>query len=206
MELIEKVDYFKALDWFSNHTKKSALLKVLASGPSTYNSKRLKKEFKLLKQSIPLNDSKNSGKLLFNTQKYTAVQSRQPIDFFPEELHKAHQHQTYLYKVMNNLHPQLETASAKDRFKFCQAIVNASDEIKIIYELLDYWRDNKIILPNKYLSTPPEEFRTIAQLVNRKNTLRTYISKLKGRPEKAVKLKDYKIELKAVEFKINSHE
>lgn len=212
--LNNKKDYYKALDLLKPHCKSSFLINMLSKGPTTYNKIRLLRELKSLDTNCPKEISvseapkppvgKPKGRL--PTQKHQAVNARKPIYFYPSELHPAYKRQTYLYKVMNNLHPQLDTFKVTDRSKACQSIVRASDEIKSIYELLDYWQENDFILPNKYNADASSEPVSLPQLLKRKTTLRTYISKLKHKPEKQTKLQDYKNELAAVELAIKQYD
>lgn len=203
-------DYSVGLSLLIAQTPNAPILLVLQSGESTYNTIRLKRE---LEQLVQGRSSKPETReavpppspppTIFQAPNYSG--RHKPIGHYPPQLHPAYERLMKLYAMVDILHPRLEVLWGSDR-KQCtenvRALVNAWDEIKGIYRILDYWTENKRVLPNDYEEHPNVLPVTMEDMIRRKMNLRSYISKHKKNPGKTIEVEEWKVELAAIEAKL----
>lgn len=203
-------DYSEGLALLKAQTPKSPILLVLQTGESTYNTLRLKRELEQLIQdwSSKPEPSKavpppSPSPTIPQSPNYSG--RHKPIGHYPPQLHPAYERLMKLYAMVDILHPRLEVLWDTDRKKCAEnvrSLVDAWDEIKGIYRILDYWTENKRVLPNDYEEHPNVLPTTAGDLLRRKNNLRTYISKHRKNPKKTIEVEEWKVELAAIEAKL----
>jgi len=166
--------------------------RLLAKGTSFYNCQRLEKEISALLKPDILKNTANAVCL-------NGAQKKEKADTdYPEALFPAYQRQRKLYAQVNHLHPLLDATYNLDRkkaFDIKLALQNVWQEIEEIWRLLKYWHENQVVLPNKYQDQGLEPLLDKAQMLKRRNNLRTYLSKHQGNPKKAIACQDWQKEL-----------
>ena len=185
-------DYEIGLEILKNAGASPIIWRLLAKSKSFYNCQRLEKEISAL--IIPPKP-KNTANALEEISPKSEVSST--INY-PEALFLAYQRQRKLYAQVNHLHPLLDATFNLDRkkaFEIKVALQNAWQEIEEIWRLLKYWQENQVVLPNKYQSQGLEPELDKAQMLKRRNNLRTYLSKHQGNPKKALACQDWQKEL-----------
>ncbi|MDX5447259.1 MAG: hypothetical protein LPK47_02680 [Bacteroidota bacterium] len=201
MAAMSDSEYYQALDSLKATQPGHPLLRVFMMGPTTYNKGRILQELEKIHptpSSKPLSASTS-------TPSEKKPMGRKPRDFYHRDLHPAYDRQLELYNLVNHLHPQLELiwkynhGECRDSVK---TLIQAWDEIDAIYRLLDYWEENKVVLPNKYQPSFSPEITDRAQLIHRRNNLRSYISKNKKKPSKAEKVKKWREELQTIHTRL----
>ena len=196
-------EYQKGLEILKEAKASSIILKLLAKGKSFYNNRLLIKELEKLAE-------KDKPKPLpkYQTEKPLAPKiSIASNDVPPEivEIKKALQEQ---YAIVNHFHPLMDAYYNRDRKKSFEvkiAIQKAWEEIEELWRIVNYWKENKVLLPNKYSKDPaPQEELSKVDLLKRRNNIRTYISRHKDNPKKTLKIKEWNKELRDIELKIGS--
>lgn len=201
-------DYNVGLALFRALSPKAPILLVLQSGETTYNTIRLKRELEQLARakseiSKPVPTASPVSVPAFK-QKNLGIHLKKGA--YPPQLHPAYDRLMDLYAMVDVLHPRLEllwNGNRKQCIESVRAIVDAWNEIKGIYRILDYWTENKRILPNDYEEKPNTIPATVEDLIRRRNNLRTYISKHKKSPSKTIEVNAWKEELAAIDAKLN---
>mgnify|MGYP005987459221 CR=1 FL=1 len=186
------LDYEEGVRLYAQFGNNNTFKSIFARSKTKFNASLLLKELTKL----------NKDDKAIVVSKYSPKNSRKPISFYPKELELAYKRQNYLYKLMDNLHPQLEHLKGDELKQACAGIVNSGDEIKAIYKLLDYWETNNIVPSSKYTHQEVQDL-SVVDLINRRNTLRTYISKNKKKPTKALQIKQWKEEIESINIKID---
>lgn len=163
----------------------TVLLAILQKGPTTYNRRRLLLELEKI-NSVP-SPSQQSVKT-----KTTANTTRGARETYPPELHPAFDRQNQLYSTVNHLQPQLDLLYANDIGQCHQAvqeIIASWREIDKIYELLDYWTEHKVVLPNRYF-VQDDQFQStdLKEWIREKERLYKFIQRNKSNPDKAAEV------------------
>ena len=194
-------DYEIGLEILKNAGASPLIWRLLAKGKSFYNCQRLEKEISAL--IIP-QKPKNRAKAVSQIPTKTLEQTN---NNYPEALFPAYQQQRKLYAQVNHLHPLLDATYNLDRkkaFDIKLALQNAWQEIEEIWRLLNYWQENQVVLPNKYLAQGLEPELDKAQMLKRRNNLRTYLSKHQDNPKKNLASQEWRQELSKLD-KILAH-
>ncbi len=194
-------DYEIGLEILKNAKVSPLIWRLLAKGKSFYNCQRLEKEISAL--IIP-QKPKNRANALSVIPIKSAEQNN--INY-PEALFPAYQQQRKLYAQINHLHPLLDATYNLDRkkaFDIKLALQNAWQEIEEIWRLLNYWQENQVVLPNKYQAQGLEPELDKAQMLKRRNNLRTYLSKHQDNPKKNLACQEWRQELSKLD-KILAH-
>ncbi|MDX5429145.1 MAG: hypothetical protein LPK79_13680 [Bacteroidota bacterium] len=201
MAAMSDPEYFQALDSLKATQPCHPLLRVFLMGPTTYNKGRILQELGKIDADPPSKSTSTPA----HTPSGKKPMGRKPREFYHRDLHPAFDRQLELYNLVNHIHPQLELiwkynhGECKDSVK---TLIQAWDEIDAIYRLLDYWEENRVVLPNKYQPFFSPEITDRAQLIHRRNNLRSYISKNKKKPSKAEKVKQWREELQSIETRL----
>lgn len=96
-----------------------------------------------------------------------------------------------LFKEQSSLHSQLDTIeSEQERTPICLKILELDKQVSAGWEALDYYKAN-----GTFKKAPDKKEMTVIEMVKRRNTLRSYVSREKN-PEK---LFAYKLELFTIE-------
>lgn len=191
-------NYQDGIKLLKKHGAKPALVTILSIRETQHNWDRLRDELhRIYKDEAVAKPEKNRTK---SQVTYTTDEVK-----YPEPLRPAVRKLASLYAIVNHWHPQLDMLWNKDRkkcFEAKMAIQQSWDEIERIWRLVNYYNDHGVILPNKY--SPEERYRPRdrAELVKRRNNLRTYISKHKKSAGKLVQVKEWEKELSEIEIEI----
>lgn len=184
--------YDTGLEILRNAKGESIVWRLLAKGKSFYNCQRLEQEILSLVQ--PMEQEPKPKSLAFSP-----VEERVSAPtLYPDALLPAYEQQRRLYAQVNHLHPLLDATYNLDRkkaFEIKLALQNAWQEIEEIWRILNYWEENQVVLPNKYQEQGLEPILDKAQMLKRRNNLRTYLSKHQGNPKKALACQDWQKEL-----------
>lgn len=184
--------YDTGLDILRNAKGESLVWRLLAKGKSFYNCQRLEQEILALLK--PVESKKEIKKAIVPISLKPVVE----CNSYPETLLPAYHQQRRLYAQVNHLHPLLDATYNLDRkkaFEIKLALQNAWSEIEEIWRILNYWEENQVVLPNKYQEQGLEPVLDKAQMLKRRNNLRTYLSKHQGNPKKALACQDWQREL-----------
>jgi hypothetical protein len=194
-------DYEIGLEILKEAEVSRLIWRLLSKGKSFYNCQRLEKEISGL---VITSKPKNTANAVLKIPAKSAVPTN---NNYPEALFPAHQQQRKLYAQVNHLHPLLDATYNLDRkkaFDIKLALQNAWQEIEEIWRLLNYWQENQVILPNKYISQGLEPELDKAQMLTRRNNLRTYLSKHQDNPKKNLACQKWRQELSKLD-KILAH-
>tara|TARA_R110002050_G_scaffold201841_1_gene336972 strand:- start:20028 stop:20651 length:624 start_codon:yes stop_codon:yes gene_type:complete len=194
-------DYEIGLEILKNAKVSPLIWRLLAKGKSFYNCQRLEKEISaLIIPQKPKNTANVVSKIPVKNVELGKVN-------YPKALFPAYQQQRKLYAQVNHLHPLLDATYNLDRkkaFDIKLALQNAWQEIEEIWRLLNYWQENQVVLPNKYQAQGLEPELDKAQMLKRRNNLRTYLSKHQGNPKKNLACQEWRQELSKLD-KILAH-
>jgi hypothetical protein len=196
-------NYIEGLKILREHSTDAVLLSVLSSGETFYNKTRLAKELQALKPAriVPLPEAKTPKK--FKADGTPTTYGRLKMSDYPEALHAAFIRQNELYKMVGYNHNRLGLLHELDQGKCaaaCKAIIEGWREINSIYRLLDYWAENKVILPNKWTPAEKIEPKDRADAMRMRNNLRCKISRYKNNPEKVAAVEGWKHEIEELEL------
>jgi hypothetical protein len=214
-------DYLEGLKLFKQYLPgKAVLLQVLGSGDTFYNRGRLVRELTDLLPDAPLAAPAASQKgqtpakapalpapASSSTQKNKIAYGRLKLADYPPELHAAFGRQDELYRTVNHLHSQLELLHEIDQGRCteaCKVIVKCWREINSIYRILDYWTENRVILPNKYRPVDVPVLTDKVAMMKRMNALRVYISRNKNNLERSSEVAAWKVELEELKVRVES--
>lgn len=202
-------DYNEGLALLKSYGASAILLDVLGAGDTFYNRTRLVKELtSKAPQPVATQATQPVGtpvKKLEKSKRTPKTYGRKHISYYPAELHQAFKRQDELYKEVNYLHPQLEVLHQLDQgkcAKAAKAIVKAWREINAIYRLLDYWDENKVILPNKYQKQDLPVLTDGAAIMKRIQALRVYISRNKNNVARSGEVVAWKNELEELKLRL----
>lgn len=131
------------------------------------------------------------------------------IDYeqLPPELKLKYTRKGELYKQSVFLKVQMGFMTTDEkRYECAEKIVMNRQEIDGIWAELDYWAEHNQLMPNfkKAVVKHVDEIKDRAELINRRNNLRSSISKNKNKPQKHEKVKHWRAELEIVEKKLNN--
>lgn len=184
--------YETGLEILRNAKGESIVWRLLAKGKSFYNCQRLEQEILALVQPTEPEAEPETPTFSPAEDRVTAQ------NIYPDALLPAYQQHRRLYAQVNHLHPLLDATYNLDRkkaFEIKLALQNAWQEIEEIWRILNYWEENQVVLPNKYQEQGLDPILDKAQMLKRRNNLRTYLSKHQGNPKKALACQDWQNEL-----------
>lgn len=185
-------DYQAGIDILREAKGRSLIWRLLSKNKTFYNTQRLEREiFELAK----LGEEDESVCI---RKHVVGPESNKEALKFTDSLLPAYQQQRRLYAQVNHLHPLLDATYNLDRkkaFEIKLALQNAWQEIEEIWRILNYWKENQVVLPNKYQEQGLEPLMDKTQMLKRRNNLRTYLSKHQGNPKKALACQDWQKEL-----------
>lgn len=211
-------DYSSGFALYQRYGKSRFLLDLLGQGEDEYNSQRLLVELKNLNSTDfgssvgtsvpPVTPPREVPSGVFSSlDSYTRFSppQRAPIDTnsLPESLQQLVVEKSALYKKCCSLHQRLEyMPSDKERAVAAQTICDHFRRMDEIWQQLDYYQAHKIVRPKhgRDLSA-----LSITVLIKRRNTLRTYVSRLRKAPESAQYIQ-YSAELDAIQRMIDLRE
>lgn len=202
----------EGLQLLESHGGRPVLVRLLRK-ETTYNRKRLRRELAAIasKQPKAAQEPASRPNVLADHRKEIKPEKYAlgKTDRFPERLQPAVKRLRELYDIVNHLHPLLDQLWMQDR-KEChqsvQALIAAWDEINEIYRLLNYYDQNGEVLPSKYTGKLNYVSHDRTELLKRRNNLRTYISRYKGKPSQADKLREYQEEMRQIEKALEAYE
>lgn len=201
-------DYQAGLDILERANINSAILRMLQKGDSFYNRKRMEKEMQAIKErniKPPASNSKpkEGKKTKADPPNSEQWESSLPTGTLPESLSRVMNALRENYAVVNHFHPLLDITYDLDRkkaFEIKLALQSAWEEIELCWRIINYWKANNEVLPSKYTkSTLTVDISDPAELIKRRNNLRSYISRHQHNPKKAVKVGEWQRELKRIE-------
>jgi|GEM_PF-2535573 len=204
-------DYGEGLELLKKAGVSNALYGILSKGPSFYNRTRLAKELSNSLTKKPSNSKKASSSLAKSLDR-NAVKSIEPGSPANETKHEPLALAPYYkilkeqYSIVNHFHPLLDATYNLDRkrsFEIKLALQDAWNEIEGLYRIIHYYQEHGQILPNKYLGGENNLDLDPKSLIKRRNNLRSYISRHKDNPRKAVKVEAWRAELVKLEALIN---
>jgi len=212
-------DYSTGFALYQRYGKSRFLLELLGQGEDEYNTQRLLLELKNINSHLvlpPVGVASPSGgtsprevpsgvfSSLDSYTRFSPVQ-REPIqtDQLPESLQKMVVEKSSLYKQCYSLHQRLEyLPSDKERASAAQLICDHFRRIDEIWQQLDYYQQHKILRPKHGKDVSK---LSITVLIKRRNTLRTYVSRLRKAPESTQYLQ-YSAELDPIQRMIDLRE
>jgi hypothetical protein len=201
-QLLDSWDYDASLAWFKKHVEGKFFLKtMLSKGADAYNVQKLKAELFEVLHSLP-------EEIL-----PTAVGAKAPTPdrSKPSVVHQAaetieelqlNQEWKPLYKEASFYHAELSpNNSEEENRKLAFKILETMDEVEKI------WKDRDFV--RQYGVKPEFGFQGLeslspAKLLNRRNTLRTYISKANKGKLSTEKIPQWEAELAEVEKLLKS--
>lgn len=222
--ILDAWDYEQGLGWFRKHVEGKFFLKeMLTKGPDPYNVKKLKEALYELLPSLPedtILSSKASesipkpfidrtkppkavpDKIVGNsTEAKKTINAKAPkvVHQAAESLEEHHLNREWKprYKEAAYYHSELsEAKSEEENRKLAFQILDTMDEVEALWKKRDFVR--------QYGVKPDFEFQglsslTPTQLLNRRNTLRSYVSKAKKGKLNAEKVPEWDAEIAAVE-------
>jgi len=195
-------DYATGLQLLQQNGGRASLLQILAK-ETTYNRNRLVRELHKVAERGP--DSPPAKPQAKPARTPSAVKPNLQTGNWPEELHPAVQRLQQLYQLVNHYHPQMDqlyNINRKQAFEVKCAVQDSWEEINEIWRILNYYRDHKVMLPNRYNPNEKHLPYDRARLMKRRNTLRTYLSRDKNNPAKADKVMEWQKELDLVQKKL----
>lgn len=184
--------YETGLEILRNAKGESIVWRLLAKGKSFYNCQRLEQEILALVKPAEQDLTPKPPTFSPAEERVSAPAN------YPDALLPAYEQQRRLYAQVNHLHPLLDATYNLDRkkaFEIKLALQNAWQEIEEIWRILNYWQENQVVLPNKYQEQGLETILDKAQMLKRRNNLRTYLSKHQGNQKKALACQDWQREL-----------
>lgn len=193
-------DYNEGQKLYNVYGQNLALKKLFQRGKNVYSVKKLRKELIFIDSS--------TTKIVYEEikpKKIKAKLARLKINQYPKELHAAFEKQNELYSFLNYYHPQLHKIKRPKRDKICLGIVNAAEEIDSIYRLLDYWKENRIVLDNKYQEKENVVITDKLELSKQIQRYRVQISKQKNNPKRQVDVVFWKKEIHKLTALIESY-
>lgn len=205
-------DYTTGVSLYRRYGNSRFVLDLLSQGADEYNQQRLVQELRQLNvslslPSVPATPAEPTDAVFSSLEAYTrfSVPQQEPIrsEELPESLQLLVVEKSSRYKQCCSLHQRLEyMPSDKERAAAAQLICDHFRRIDEIWQQLDYYQRHKIIRPKhgKDLSS-----FNMATLLKRRNTLRTYISRLRKAPDTPQYIQ-YSAELEAVQRMIDLRE
>lgn len=205
---------------FGHYGTNAFLKKLFSKGEDDYNFSRLIKELQIIVDTNenplpppvqePIGEIESDAAPADNEPpvpeeytKYQGVAGKVDISRYPEELQKMIAEKGELYRQATHLHSRLmHLPTDKERAKDADLIVQKYRRIMEIWAEVDYYEEYKIMRPKSLMDIA--NF-TIIQLLKRRNTLRTYISKNKHQPD-GEKYKQFVAELQSVQMLIDKKE
>ena len=196
-------DYEKGLLLLQEAGTTEVIIKLLAKGKSYYNCRLMAKEVQKVADK-----NKPKPKPKFETENLVAPKADLSSSLIPPEIPQIKQALQEQYAIVNHFHPLMDAFYNVDRKKSFDvkiSIQNAWKEIEELWRIVNYWKENKVLLPNKWTKdqAPQEELDKVGSMKSLYN-LRSYISRHRNNPKKVLKLKQWKKELKDIELKIGS--
>lgn len=190
-------DYKKGCDVYEHHGTNINLKNFFKRPFSEYNFKKLVSELESLSGG-----PETIIKVETNFVKISKKE-KQEIDFnqLPSELKLLHTEKGKLYKEAQYCHSRLDLLTTDhERFEHAKVIVQNFKGIDERWKKLDYWAEHHQLLPEvkREIELKISEIKDVAKLMKMRNNLRSNISKAKGKPHKADKLKIWEAQLQEV--------
>lgn len=200
-------DYQKGIDILERAEINSAVLRMLKKGESFYNRKRMAEEIEQISnyssKPIPSQPAQRQESKPKESKLIDQWDSEIPSTRIPESLAKVVQALRDNYGVVNHYHPLLDATynlNRKKAFGIKIALQDAWSEIELCWRIINYFKAHGEVLPSKYTKASMAlESLDPTDLVKRRNNLRTYISKHRDNPQKAVKVGEWEKELQRIE-------
>lgn len=179
-------DYETGRMLYDRHGSNAAYKSVFALGPSPYNSKKLERELEAL---VPIEAEPKPKPVA------AIVEAKQEKDAFTDASTQVWEQMLPLLDEQRALHTELGVlATNSGRLKHAIRIMELADQLAPLWEQYHYAKEHgKLPEPIIVEKNIPE---TGAQLITRRATLRTYLSRYKNRPDK---LEKYQAELTQIE-------
>lgn len=186
--------YLRGVELFEHYSSNSFLKRMFNKGEDQYNFNRLMRELQSIvdanKQPVVTPDPLLVGKVESDAApaedvpaipeeytRYKDVSRKVDVSTYPEELQKMIAEKGELYRQTTYMHSQLmHIATDKERAKAADTIVLKYRRIMEIWAEVDYFEEFKIMKPKSRMDI--SQF-TVIQLIKRRNTLRTYVSRYK---------------------------
>jgi hypothetical protein len=182
----------KLLEHFSDN---KFLIRILSKGPTPFNRDKLEEELQVILASTRSASGKGSAKK--EKEKFSLPTARD-YDILPEEIQQLVDAKNPLYKEMSHLHSQLTLLkTAEERSGPALRILDIDEQLRSIWAKLDYYEVNKK-LPDEP-KVPSLENMSMKELVTRRNTLRTYLSRTAEGAGKDDDIATWKMELGKIE-------
>lgn len=91
-----------------------------------------------------------------------------------------------------------------EALKIIHANFHGAQGIQAIWKRIDYWKDHGRFIP--FAAKGPDRVLSEKELLDRRNTLRTYVTRYKNKPDKKHFLEKYELELIDVEQKLMDYD
>lgn len=206
-QLLDSWDYDASLAWFKKHVEGKFFLKtMLSKGTDVYNAQKLKSELFEVLHSLPEESytSLRGGTTKQSPEKGGTHNKPKIVNQAAETIEELHLNQEWkpLYKEASFYHSELSPDnSEEENRKLAFKILETMDEVEKIWKERDFVR--------QYGVKPDFEFQGLeslspAKLLNRRNTLRTYISKANKGKLNAEKVPEWEAQLAEVEKLLKS--
>jgi hypothetical protein len=205
-------DYSEGCKLFKQYGESTFLNNLFASGDDEYNRDRLIRELRKLSEdfvtSVQRPISKQviipGGISLFPAASFTSYSEPvlKPVDTskLPEELQILSIKKGQLYKEACHLHTRLEfVASDEERMRNANRIVKIFEEMQLIWNEIDYFQEYGVIRPKTGKNL--EDLSPI-QLMKRKNSVRTYITKIKKKDPADPRILEFTREIEFIDKRI----
>jgi len=200
-------DYNAGVILYQNYGSNHNLKKAFWRGPDDYNLSKLPYELDLIKhEGKPvqvITEVKVSEVRQFSNEQPAKVYNENIVPEKPEKYHEIHKQALLFYKEASHIHQtQLRSdLPVEQRAKAVMRIMELFNvEINPRFALVDYFS-----LHGKWPEEEQEEKElSQGELLSRRNTLRTYISKFANHGDKIQKVEAWKAEMEKIEAKLNA--
>lgn len=182
-----------------NQYGSSAVLKNLFKSQNSYTEKKLLQELEQLNIAAPAvvpvatTPPKTTKRGLMNLATFKTKKQEYvpPIDLSnaPVPLQQLDKRRKELFQQAKELHSALAAGEFKTQPEAYKALVIINENfyghrgIQQIWERIDYWHKHGTFIP--FHAKPPTIPVNRSELITKRNTLRTYLSRYKNKPEKA---------------------
>lgn len=205
-------DYMAGVALYLTYGNNMNLKRVFSHGPSDYNVEKLAYELEHIKHLGEATEKKKPVHVpQLPPQEYVPPvepapdRSQYVIQEKPELYHQLHREWRQFYKQASHLHQtQLGMDQHKnDRGKAARQIIELfENEISPRWEMLDYFEEHGHF--PEVTKPEPIQYVTAADMLKRRNNLRTYITKYQDNPKKITQLAAWRKEIEYLNEKLNA--
>lgn len=203
-------DYNKGVQLYQKYGRNFNLMRVFLRGEDEYNREKLLYELDIIKHQadqLPI----SIGKQVNIVEAASNAAAKMPeydrtkliVEEKPDKYNELHKRWRAAFKLASHLH---QTKLVMDIHKNERAAATAKimelfeNEISPCWDMIDYFDKNGHFPENL---KEKKEYSTPAEMLKRRNNLRTYITKFKDDVKKMAQVEAWTMELKELNIKLN---